>query len=119
MGRMLCAELESFDAGVGVPFEPVRRLLLVYQQHGGPWDWSKGLRDQELFDEHARFLDGLVDEGFIILGGPLNERDVLLVAQGESEASVRSRFAADPWIANGMLTITAIRPWTIFLEGRL
>jgi hypothetical protein len=46
---------------------------------GGPWNWSKGLRDQELFDEHARFLDGLVDEGYIVLGGPLAERDVLLV----------------------------------------
>ena len=105
--------------GLGVPFEPVRQLLLIYQQHGGPWDWSKRLRDQELFDEHARFVDGLVDEGFIVLGGPLNERDVLLVVQSETEASVRSRFAADPWIENGMLTITAIRPWTIFLEGQL
>lgn len=113
------AELEGFDAGLGVPFEPVRELLLVYQKHGGPWDWSKGLRDQELFDQHARFVDGLVDEGFIVLGGPLNERDVLLVVQSDGEASVRSRFAADPWIENGMLTITAIRPWTIFLEGRL
>ncbi len=97
----------------------MRRLLLVYQQHGGPWNWSKGRRDQELFDEHARFLDGLVDEGFIILGGPLNEQEVLLVVQSETEASVRSRFAADPWIGNGMLTITAIRLWTIFLEGQL
>ena len=97
----------------------MRRLLLVCQQHGGPWDWSKDLRHQQLFDEHARFVDGLVDQGFIILGGPLNERDVLLVVQSETEASVRSRFGADPWVENGMLTITAIRPWTIFLEGRL
>lgn len=66
----------------GVPSEPVRQLSFVYQQHGGPWDWSKGLRDQELFDEHARFLDGLVDGGFSILGGPLDERDVLLVVAG-------------------------------------
>jgi hypothetical protein len=39
--------------------------------------------------------------------------------QSESEASVRARFATDPWIENGMLTITAVRPWTILLEGRL
>jgi uncharacterized protein len=119
-GRVPCVARNSrVRCWAGVPFEPVRQLLLVYQQHGGPWDWSKGLRDQELFDEHARFLDGLVDEGYIVLGGPLDERDVLLVVQSETEASVRSRFAADPWIQNGMLTITAIRPWTIFLEGRL
>jgi hypothetical protein len=64
-------------------------------------------------------MDGLVEEGFIILDGPLDERDVLLVVQSETDASVRSRFAADPWIENGMLSITAVRPWTIFLEGRL
>lgn len=57
-------------AGIGV-LRPVRQLLLVYEQHGGPWDWSKGLHKQESFDEHARFVDGLVEEGFIILGGRL------------------------------------------------
>jgi len=98
---------------------PVRQLLLVYQEHGGSWDWSKSLREQASFDEHARFVDGLVEEGFIVLGGPLDERDALLVVQNESEASIRARFATDPWIETGMLTITAIRPWTILLEGRL
>ena len=81
---------QELRCGRGVPFEPVRQLSLVYQQPGGPWDWSKGRRDQELFDEHARFLDGLVDEGFIILGGPVDERDLLLVVQSQTEASVQS-----------------------------
>lgn len=97
----------------------MRQLFLVYQQHGGPWDWSKGLREQELFDEHARFLDDLVDEDFVILGGPIDEREVVLVVDGDSEASIRARFASDPWIVSGMVAITAIRPWTILLEGRL
>lgn len=97
----------------------MRRLFLVYQQHAGPWDWSKGLRDQELYEEHARFVDELVDQGFIVLGGPLDERDVVLVVNSDSEASIRARFATDPWVVNGMLAITAIHPWTILLEGRL
>ena len=96
----------------------MRQLFLVSERHGGPWDWSKDLRDQELFDEHAEFMDRLVDEGFIVLGGPLDERDVLLVVASESDAAVPARFAPDPWINNGMLTITGIRPWTILLEGR-
>jgi hypothetical protein len=53
----------------------MRHLFLVSEQHGGPWDWSKGLRDQEGFDEHARFMEGLVDDRFVVLGGPLDERD--------------------------------------------
>jgi len=62
---------------VGITVYPhVKQLFLVYEQHGGPWDWSKGLREQELFHEHARFVDDLVEEGFIILGGPLDEREM-------------------------------------------
>jgi hypothetical protein len=94
----------------------LRHLFVVYQQHGGPWDWSKGLREQQLWDEHAQFMDALVDDGFVVLGGPLDERDVLLIVEGRSEAAVRERFATDPWIENGMLTITAVRAWTVLLE---
>jgi hypothetical protein len=97
----------------------MRQLFLVSQRRGGPWDWSKGLLEQELFDQHGDFMDGLVEEGFVVLGGPLNERDVLLVVHSWTEAAVPARFAPDPWIKNGMLTITSIRPWTILLEGRL
>jgi len=97
----------------------MRHLFLVFEQHGGPWDWSRGLREQADFDEHARFMDALVDEGFVVLGGPLDERDVLLVVASDSEASIRARLAADPWIENGMLLITSIRPWTVLLTGRL
>ncbi len=95
----------------------MRRLFVVYQQHGGPWDWSKGLREQQLWDDHARFVDGLVEDGVVVLGGPLDEKEVLLVVEGESEAAVRARFAPDPWIENGMLSITEIRPWTVLLDS--
>src|SRR5581483_10555875 len=97
----------------------MRELFLVSEQHGGPWDWSKGLRDQDSFEQHARFMDRLVDDGFVVLGGPLDERDVLLVVAGDSEASVLARLAPDPWVVNGMLSITEVRPWTVLLEGRL
>ena len=97
----------------------MRQLFLVSERHGGPWDWSKGLREQEQFDGHGEFMDRLVDEGFVVLGGPLDERDVLLIVESETEAELQARFELDPWIQTGMLTITAIRPWTILLEGRL
>lgn len=96
----------------------MRSLFLVHQEHGGPWDWSKGLREQGLFEEHAAFVDALVEDGFIVLGGPLDEKDVLLVVDAPDEQSVRARFALDPWFENGMLTITSVRPWTVLLERR-
>ena len=77
------------------------------------------MREQALWDEHARFMDDLVDEGFVVLGGPLADgRRVLLIVSAENEAALRSRFAEDPWIANGMLTISHVESWTVFLDGR-
>jgi uncharacterized protein len=95
----------------------VRSLFLVYQEHGGPWDWSKGLREQALFAEHAQFVDGLVAKGAVVLGGPLDEKDVLLVVDAASADTVRELFANDPWIERRMLRITAIRPWSVLLDG--
>ena len=102
------------------PVVSLRRTVIfaVMLEHGGPWDWSRGLREQDLFDEHARFVDALVDDGFILLGGPLAlERDVMHVIEADSEEAVRERLAADPWHENGMLTITSVRSWTILLDG--
>jgi uncharacterized protein len=96
----------------------MRKLFLVSEEHGGPWDWSKGLREQEGWDEHAAFMDALAEDGFVVLAGPLDEKDVLLVVDAGSEEALRERFAADPWIENGMLTITSVRPWTVLLESR-
>lgn len=91
----------------------------VRLERGGPWDWSRGLREQEDFDEHARFMDSLVEEGFIVLGGPIEgERDVLHAVCAQSEDAVRERLAADNWAQNGMLSIRSIEPWTILLDGR-
>lgn len=95
-------------------------LFAVRLERGGPWDWSRGLRDQDGFDEHARIMDGLVEEGYIVLGGPLEEgRDVLLAISAPSAEAIRERLEAeDNWHQNGMLTIKSIEEWTILLDGR-
>ena len=36
--------------------------FVVRLQRGGPWDWSRDLRRQDGWDEHAGFMDGLVGE---------------------------------------------------------
>ena len=63
---------------------------VVRLQHAGPWDFSRGLREQDGWDEHAAFMDRLVADGFIVLGGPLEgDRDILHVIEADSkEASV-------------------------------
>lgn len=63
-------------------------------------------------------MDALVEDGLILLGGPLAlEREVLQIIRAGSEDEVRRRLAEDPWHQNGMLTITSIRSWTLLLDG--
>jgi uncharacterized protein YciI len=102
-----------------------RRLRLtevffaVRLERGGPWDWSRDLREQDGWDEHARFMDSLVEDGFIVLGGPLEDgRDVLHAISAPSVEAVRERLAADIWAHNGMLTVKSVETWTILLDGR-
>jgi uncharacterized protein YciI len=94
-------------------------FFAVRLARGGPWDWSRDLREQDGWDEHARFMDALVDDGFIVLGGPLEgDREILHAISADSEEEVRERLAQDNWARNGMLTIASIEPWTILLDGR-
>jgi uncharacterized protein YciI len=94
-------------------------LFAVRLNRGGPWDCSRDLRQQDGFGEHARFMDALVDDGFIVLGGPLEGGpDVLLAIEAASEDELRARLAQDNWHQNGMLTIKTVEPWTVLLDGR-
>jgi uncharacterized protein YciI len=92
--------------------------FVVRVERGGPWDWSVDMRKQAGWDEHAAYMDGLVAEGFLLLAGPLEgERDVLWVAEADSESAIRERMAEDPWAANGMLRPVRIERWTVVLDG--
>jgi len=46
-------------------------FLVVLRRSGPEWDPARPLEEQSGWLAHASFMDGLVDDGFIILGGPL------------------------------------------------
>lgn len=86
---------------------------------GPSWDHSLGIREQRAWDVHAAFMDGLVDDGFILLGGPVgDQRQTLHVVEATDEAHVRRRLAEDPWARAGLLEIGSIRPWALWLDFR-
>jgi uncharacterized protein YciI len=95
------------------------RYFLVRQAKGPAWDHSRKRREQEGWDHHAAFMDRLVEEGVIVLGGPVGEGDgddAVLVVDAESEAAIRERLAGDPW-AETVLTIRGIEPWSVWLRA--
>ena len=92
---------------------------VVRLRRNGPWDWSRDMREQEGWDEHARYMDGLVAEGFVLLAGPLEgDREVLWIVEAESEDAIHRRLADDPWAPSGMLSPANIERWTVVLDGR-
>ena len=91
---------------------------VVLLRSGPDWDATKPMEEQSGWDEHATFMDRLVDDGVIYLGGPLaDERRVVHVVQAESEEAVRATLARDPW-SESHLVVDAVEPWTIRLDAR-
>jgi uncharacterized protein YciI len=93
-------------------------FLVVVLRSGPEWDPSRPLEEQSDWPAHADFMDGLVDSGFIVLGGPLaDEHRVAHAVEAESEEVVRATLARDPW-SESHLVIDTIDPWTIRLDAR-
>jgi uncharacterized protein YciI len=92
------------------------RLFAVTVSRGPAWQGSSPIDDQPGFPAHAEFMDRLVDEGFVALGGPLEgSPDVLLIVRGDDREEIAKRFAADPWHRDGLLVVKHIWPWRIRL----
>ncbi len=93
-------------------------MFVVIRRDGPQWRQGTPLEQQSGWIEHAAFMDGLVDEGFVVLGGPLaDEKRVVLAIEADSAAEVRRRLAEDPWHETH-LVVDAVEPWTIRLDGR-
>jgi uncharacterized protein YciI len=93
-------------------------FLVVLHRSGPDWDSTKPMEEQSDWPAHASFMDGLVTEGFIVLGGPLSdEYRVVHAVEAESEDAVRGTYARDPW-SGSHLVVDTIDPWTIRLDGR-
>jgi uncharacterized protein YciI len=93
-------------------------FLLVLERSGPEYDLSRPLEEQSGWVEHAAFMDGLVETGFLVLGGPLSDEfRVAHAVEAESEDAVRATLARDPW-SESHLRVATIDPWTIRLDGR-
>jgi uncharacterized protein YciI len=89
---------------------------VVVRQAGPEWLPGRPLEEQTGWQEHAEFMDALVQDGFIVLGGPVSDDGRVVHAfEADSEAAVRAIWARDPWHETH-LVIDSIEPWTIRLQ---
>jgi uncharacterized protein YciI len=93
----------------------------VITEEGPRWDKKKRIDQQDGWNEHFEFMSALVSEGFVLLGGPLEDHpkvQALLIVDAPDEATVRSRLSEEPFIRSGVLGIAELYSWEI-RYGRL
>ncbi len=97
----------------------MKNTFVTISSAGPNRDPSKTTREQPLWDEHAMFIDQLVAEGFILMGGPLvDEGGAMLIVNADDEAEVREKLKNDPWFERGILKLESVKRWQIFIDER-
>ena len=87
-----------------------------HRTRGPAFEPSRPLEAQADWAAHAAFMNGLVRDGSVILGGPLEgTADVLLVMRAASADDARDRLAADPWTVQDLLRVSWISRWALRL----
>jgi uncharacterized protein YciI len=75
------------------------------------------MQEQRAWSEHAAFMNGLAERGFVVLGGPLGDGErVLVIVEAISEQDVHEQLSFDPWVSLKLLRTESVQPWTILLD---
>ena len=110
---------DRFNAVLDVSCGAIARmpeLFAVIRTRGPAYRPDRPLEAQDAWRAHADFMNVLLEEGFVVMGGPLEDGpDVLHIVRAASAAAIATRFADDPWEPMGLLRTVRIAPWTLRL----
>jgi len=93
----------------------------VIREQGAAWDPSLSMREQDYWPEHADFVNGLLDAGFTLLGGPLGEGNpyrAMVIVDASSPSDAEARLDEDPWTTANILLTKTVDRWEV-LAGEL
>jgi uncharacterized protein YciI len=99
---------------------PLRIPRVIVRVKAGP-AWGEGPpEDQPGWDEHAEFIDGFVERGAFVMGGPYAaNRGSISFWEGMTADEVREAVARDPFVLNGVFELEEIRDWTVYVDTRV
>jgi hypothetical protein len=100
---------------------PSGRLFSVTRSRASAWDPALPQEAQADWSGHAAFMNGLEGDGFVVVGGPLEDTPyVMLAIRAADAAAVRARLAQDPWEVSRLLETTRIVGWNLALgQGKI
>lgn len=91
-------------------------IFAVTRTRGPAWKRSQPMENQHDWEAHRTFMNALVTEGFVTVGGPLpGTNDVLLIVNASTPEEARRRLNEDPWAAQSILVIKSVLPWDVRL----
>ncbi len=92
----------------------MKRLFVAILERGPGYQLGRPLEAQHDWEPHRVFMTTLEDERFVVLGGPLEgSNEVLLIFHASSAEEIRTRLAPDPWHKQDLLRIARITPWDL------
>ena len=90
---------------------------VLLRQAGPEFDPALPLEQQSGWAEHAAYMNSLLRQGHIVLGGPLPNGRVAHAMEASSEQELRELWAQDPWHESHLL-LESVEPWEIRLDSR-
>jgi uncharacterized protein YciI len=108
--------------------------FVVIREQGPGWDRSRAMREQDYWPDHVDFINRIVDEGRMLLGGPLSEVDqngnsvdptepfgadrtyrALIVVEVDNERELTELLDDDPWSTHRVLDTQTIYRWELLV----
>jgi uncharacterized protein YciI len=93
-------------------------IFAMINEQGPNWNPARPMREQQGWEEHAAFMNALVDDHIVVLGGPLRKgarHRAMLILRASDESTLRARLEQDPWIRSGVLRMGELVPWELLL----
>jgi uncharacterized protein len=94
-----------------------RTVRVLVRWKAGP-TWTDGPVDEQPgWDEHAAFIDDLIERGIFVMGGPLADQSgSQSLLEHVTELEARELVLQDPFVANGVFELEEVRAWNIFVD---
>ena len=75
------------------------------------------MREQPRWDEHAEFIDALIEKGTFVMGGPFADNSgSMSLLEGVTVDEAQEIVADDPFVANGVFVLDDLREWDVFVD---
>jgi uncharacterized protein len=95
---------------VAAPLGPKSYFVLAHSPGPG-WDPAKGFRDQPGIEAHVGYMQGFLDRGQLVIGGPfLDDSGGMMIFDVASLEAARAIADGDPTVKAGLLSVK-VKPW--------